>query len=102
MPSPDRHQWQVATQAAGRGVDLTARAGRPRQKRLFRSRSEAPASLAEAAQQRGDVGGMAAEEAAAVAGEVEDRRQDRMQLLPLLLRRSSHLNLPLTTFALLH
>lgn len=43
MPSPERHLWQVAVQAADRGVDLTAR--RSRQKRLFRSRSEAPSTL---------------------------------------------------------
>lgn len=46
MPSPERHLWQVAVQAADRGVDLTAR--RPRQKRLFRSRSEAPTTLSDA------------------------------------------------------
>ncbi len=43
IPSPERHLWQVAAQAVDRGVELTARA---RQKRLFRSRSEAPSSLA--------------------------------------------------------
>ena len=47
MPSPDRHQWQVAAQAVDRGMDLTAR--RARQKRLFRSRSEAPTTLLAAA-----------------------------------------------------
>lgn len=47
IPSPERRQWQVAAQAADRGVDLTAR--RSRQKRLFRSRSEAPAMLGGAA-----------------------------------------------------
>ena len=39
MPSPERHQWQVAAQAVDRGMELTAR--HARQKRLFRSRSEA-------------------------------------------------------------
>lgn len=47
MPSPERRQWQVAAQAADRGVDLTAR--HSRQKRLFRSRSDAPGVLAGAA-----------------------------------------------------
>ena len=46
MPSPERHQWQVAAQAVDRGMELTAR--HARQKRLFRSRSEAPATLAAA------------------------------------------------------
>lgn len=40
MPSPDRHQWQVAAAAADRGVDLHAR--RARQRSLFRSRSDIP------------------------------------------------------------
>lgn len=47
MPSPEWHQWQVAAQAAGRGVELTAR-----RKRLFRSRSDAPSTLAAAAQRQ--------------------------------------------------
>ena len=47
MPSPERHQWQMAAQAVDRGMELTAR--HARQKRLFRSRSEAPATLAAAA-----------------------------------------------------
>lgn len=51
MPSPERHQWQVAAQAADRGVDLTAR--RARQKRLFRSRSDAHGALAAAAAELG-------------------------------------------------
>ncbi len=46
MPSPERHQWQVAAQAADRGVDLTAR--KSRQKRqLFRSLSEATSTQAD-------------------------------------------------------
>ncbi len=40
MPSPERHQWQVAAAAAERGVDLHAR--RARQRSLFRSRSDIP------------------------------------------------------------
>lgn len=40
MPSPERHQWQVAAAAADRGVDLHAR--RARQRSLFRSRSDIP------------------------------------------------------------
>ena len=83
MPSPDRHLWQVAAQAADRGVDLTAR--RARQKRLFRSRSDAPSSLAAAAgdlrQQQGQLAqqqGEASEDA-----ELEmARAHSRMQLLP--------------------
>lgn len=54
MPSPERHQWQVAAAAAERGVELTDR--RARHRSLFRSRSDAPSALVaagEAAQQQG-------------------------------------------------
>lgn len=79
MPSPERHLWQVQAQAADRGTDLTAR--RARQKRLFRSRSDAPVSLAVVAgdlQQQQQRAGEASEEA-----ELEmARAHSRMQLLP--------------------
>ncbi|PRW45596.1 surface antigen [Chlorella sorokiniana] len=57
MPSPERHQWQVAAAAADRGVDLHAR--RTQQRSLFRSRSDIPSvqpsSGDEAAGQQGQL-----------------------------------------------
>lgn len=55
MPSPERHQWQVAAAAAGRGVELIGR--RARQRSLFRSRSDIPSAQPSADEEAAAAGG---------------------------------------------
>ena len=82
MPSPDRHQWQVAAQAADRGMELTARSAR--QKRLFRSRSDAPISLVAVADQQAPAAALhlGAERSQSQTEVDIQRAHSRVQLLP--------------------